>query len=74
MAVHPIQKTRPMFLRKEIENGSLRRIHFHMVSLTVAHNIMEGCLEKTARSLPAFNTACTEYNGGLSMDGDDTKK
>lgn len=53
---------------KNFEAKFLPAIHFSRVRLTVVQNKTERCCAKTAKTLPIFTKARTEYSGrGTAM-------
>lgn len=43
----------------------LPQIHFHVVRLTVAHDITQWCRGEKTAALPSYNTACKGYHTSL---------
>lgn len=57
---------------KNIAQKFLFRKDYHMVLLTVSHDLMQRCCSKTTTTLSMFNKARIEYFGGGIADGHKT--
>lgn len=74
MEVDGRRNFRPKFFGKTFGPSGLPREDFHVIRLTVAHDIKEVCRAKTATSLPMSYTAPTKYNGGRTVGREKTKR